>query len=196
MTWADWTNWYDWSEAQKCQYQQECLEHWDKSCQFLRDGKQFWRLTTAYSDEVWYEWLGIVGSVTSLLFFLIIWLMKELQVHPMRLFMYQSAVDSMIAFLHSTSLRQCELRLPDLLSYTLFFNYDWHHRFDSLNLLTNSGNNFLCFLNFVQIFLCILLCVDLVITLSRPFMQKERLIDFYMAISIIVSIFMTIVLLP
>ena len=82
------------------------------------------------------------------------------------------------------------------MSYTLFFSSEWRDKFGALNLLVNSGINFLGVLVFVEIFLCILLCVDLLITLMKPFYLKERLLKFYLLISVLVALFMQVLMLP
>ena len=134
--------------------------------------------------------------MVSFIFFLLIWQVKDLQVHPMRLFMYQAATESLVAFVYVTSFKMCHFKLPELLSYTLFFSNEWRYRFGALNLLGNSANNLTIFAGMCLICFCIALCIDLMLMLAKPFQMKENLVPIYTGVSISFSFFMMILMLP
>jgi len=63
-----------------------------------------------------------LGSFTSAIFFFVMWWIKELQVHPMRLFMYMMAIDSVLLFQFVVSLCTCRFKLHDMFATTVFFD--------------------------------------------------------------------------
>ena len=134
--------------------------------------------------------------ISSFIFFLLIWLIRDLQVHPMRLFMYQSAFETLQAFMFVTSFRICKFKLPELLSSTLFFSSEWHYKFRALNLLGNSAMKITIFAGMCCICFSIALCIDLMLMLAKPFKMKENLVLIYTSVSILVSLIMTILMDP
>ena len=114
----------------------------------------------------------------------------------MKLFMYQGAAEALCAFLTVTSYKMCSLRLPEILSYTLFFSNEWQYRFGALNMLANSANNMTLFFGCLQVCFCIALCFDLMIMLKKPFQMKDRLIPIYTAVSVLMAMVLTGLLLP
>ena len=63
-------------------------------CDCLGEGKQFFQLTNALEDNSTFLVLCTVSAMMNALFFFLMWWIKELRVHPMRLFMYMMALDA------------------------------------------------------------------------------------------------------
>ena len=114
----------------------------------------------------------------------------------MRLFMYQSAAESIVALVSVTSYNMCKLGLPDILSYSLFFSDEWQYRFGALNLLKNSSSNISTFAGIFLFMVCLALCFDLILMLTKPFMMKDKLISIYIGTSLLGALVFTIVMLP
>ena len=91
---------------------------------FLENGDQYWELSNAYTTDAWFQILMLISGFSSIFFFLIVWFTKELQVHPMRIFMLMSFADGICFFAIAASYKICEYRLNELLALTLFFKTD------------------------------------------------------------------------
>ena len=110
--------------------------------------------------------------------------------------MYQAAIESINICNIVTTHYMCKLKLPDLLSYTLFFSTEWRYKFGALNLMANSVANLSVFGGLILIGLSMALCFDLWLMLSRPFLMKDKLVPIYTGISILFSLTFTVMLLP
>ena len=106
----------------------------------------------------------------------------------MRLLMYQAFADSVVTFTEVATFHVCDLKLPQIMSYTLFFSDDWKSRIQSVNLLEKSAVAFVTLWGSFQISLCICLCIDLIVMLRRPFMNKDSLVNIYVWYSILAAI--------
>ena len=109
----------------------------------------------------------------------------------MRLFMYQAFVDSVLRFTVVSSYHVCDMKLPEILSYTLFFTDDWNTRVRSVIFLSRSAVAFVTLCGTFYVSLCISLCIDLIIMLKRPFLNKDSLINIYVCYSILAALVMT-----
>jgi len=66
--------------------------------------------------------LGFITAFIYFVFFLIIWNNKELQAHPMKLFMYLSMFECILQFNYSMSANICRFDMHYLLAYTMQFS--------------------------------------------------------------------------
>ena len=69
----------------------------------------------------------------------IIWETKELQAHPMRLFMYITVAEAMLGLVDDTSHLICNLHLHDLFAYTVYFSNSIKDRIQALKVITTSS---------------------------------------------------------
>ena len=97
-----------------------CEAKIEKYCDVLGSGGLFWQLTTVYDQEDWYQALLLTSAAINAIFFLIMWQIKELQVHPMTLFMLITACDCCGMYQYTMSLKTCELGYQNLLLASTF----------------------------------------------------------------------------
>ena len=114
----------------------------------------------------------------------------------MRLFMYMTLAEAVFYWYDPVSHRLCDSGLVDLFSYTVFFSNDYYDKFRALNCLifmVQFGTSFTLFMN---TFLNICLCIDLVLMLRRPFMKKDALMPRYLGFSVVMSAISALLLQP
>ena len=68
-------------------------------------------MTSTFEDQNWFLYLGLASAMVATSIALIIWQTKELQVHPMRLFMYITIAEAMLGFIDDGSHLICDLKL-------------------------------------------------------------------------------------
>jgi len=62
----------------------------------MATGIQFADMTTALNQNILFQCYGFLGSILNALLALLIWKNKELQAHPMKIFMFIAVADSSI----------------------------------------------------------------------------------------------------
>ena len=112
---------------------------------------------------------------------------KELQVHPMKLFMWMSALDGLILLQYSMSFYICPLELQKLLSWTLFFDDSCESELRALNILLNSTEFIASWAPCATVVLQICVCIDLILTLKRPFTSKESRMPRYIITALVIA---------
>ena len=92
-----------------------CDENIERSCSVLTHGEVFWQLTNKFNDSELFESTLLVSACMNSVFFFLMWTNKELQVHPMKLFMLITACDAYVLYSFTMATRTCELKLQKLL---------------------------------------------------------------------------------
>lgn len=98
---------------------------------------------------------------------------KSLQAHPMRLFMWIAASDSLYYWTVASCYFMCKTDLPILFDFTMWtFTPDWRSKYHALFLLFNSMQVIVLF--GVVLSLCFNSCLifDLLIMIKYPFSDK------------------------
>ena len=78
MAYTTFTNTYESEDYQPCSTNEECELEYKNKCEFYQSGSWYWQLTTTYSQEYWFDMLGLISGIISLAFFLVIYRIKEL----------------------------------------------------------------------------------------------------------------------
>ena len=99
-----------------------CETQLDNSCRDISSGVNFYQMTTRLDDNQIWLIAVYLGAVINAIFFTMMWRIKELQVHPMNLFMYIMASDSLVLTQYALSLNSCNLHLETLFAATVFFD--------------------------------------------------------------------------
>ena len=84
-------------------------------------------LTNSYSGDYWYFFLEYIGGVCCLVLFLAMYSNKDLQVHPMKLIMVISLMESLIHCGLSMMPYICTFKLNKLFALTVFMSDDIYH---------------------------------------------------------------------
>ena len=149
---------------------------------------EYWNLTMRFETEDWFQYMGFITAFIYFIFFLIIWNNKELQAHPMKLFMYLSMFECILQFNYSMSSHICQFDMHYLLAYTTKFSAEPIYVVGALERLKNASKiiNSFAFLMTVCYSSCI--CLDLIFTLAYPFQPKEERMVKYNTISATISI--------
>ena len=98
----------------------DCQVDTEESCFFLSHGKIFWQLTNKFDDSLLYEGIIMLSAFINTVFFFLMWRIKELQAHPMILFMLITACDAYVLYCFTMSTLTCDWKLQKLLMWTLF----------------------------------------------------------------------------
>ena len=68
-------------------------------------------MTNKYDDSDMFQAIVMFSVIVNTVFFFIMWRIKELQVHPMKLVMLVLVSDSCVLYTYSMSTYTCDLRL-------------------------------------------------------------------------------------
>ena len=147
-------------------------------------------MTSKFDDQNWYLYLGLASALVSTFITVIIWQTKELQVHPMRLFMYIIVAESMLSFIDDGTHLICDLKLQRLFAYTVYFSGSYPDRVHALKVLTQSSALIACFCVYRQLCLNLSLCIDLVYMIKRPFQDAKSRMPIYVITSTVISVFL------
>ena len=101
----------------------------------------------------------LFSSFVNMIFFFLMWRIKELQVHPMILFMLVTGCDSIELYIYSTGEDICTLGLQKIFAWTVFFDGSCESELQSLNILLNT----VAFLAMsIAVFgICLQLCISI-----------------------------------
>ena len=102
----------------------------------------------------------------------------------MKLFMYTMLCDSFVLVSYATSFFICDLKLENLLAYTIFFDGSWESELRALDLLLHAQVFFTLFFSCCGLALQFCICVDLILTLKSPFTSKESRMPMYYIFSV------------
>ena len=130
----------------------------------------------------------VASGVINLIFFTLMLWIKELRAHPMKLFMLLLACDGSVLFNYGVSLQACDWGLPKLLAWTIFFNNDCESVLTAVIKLSNSAIFGTLFFSVASVCLNICVCIDLILTIKRPFKAKEPRMPRYYAFTFLVAI--------
>jgi len=112
-----------------------CETELQQECDNIGSGRNFFQLTTLLDNSQIWIFVVYGGAVINAIFFFLMWRIKELQVHPMKLFMYIMAADSLVLSQYSMSLNVCKLRLHTLYAATVFFDTSCESKLRAINQL-------------------------------------------------------------
>ena len=131
----------------------------------------------------------LVSAIINAVFFFITWMIKELQVHPMRLFAYILAFDTSALLTVYMMLNVCKFKLAKIFAATVLYDTSCATENYALHYLASSGSVLTIFTVSIGLCLQIFLSIDLILTLKKPFAPKEPRVNFYVFFSGLFSIF-------
>ena len=101
-----------------------CEEFLDNICAAIKSEGTNVELVLAYQDDLWFNALTMASGLCCFFFFLLIYNMKELQVHPMKLVMYTSLTEGILLTTRNNNFFICTVQSYKLFAWTVFFNGD------------------------------------------------------------------------
>lgn len=150
-------------------------------------------MTNAWDDTEWFQYVVYGSSLMYAFMALLIWRIKDLQVHPMRLVMYIMICDSLVLWAEAAHNQICKWQSYKLFSLSVFFSNSYEAQARSINLLAKSK---FCidsgFYN-AAVMLDICLCFDLVLMINRPLQSKEKRMRVYKIFGFLTLIISTVV---
>ena len=144
--------------------------------------------TNEFDNDFWFQSLGLVSVLINVFFFVAIWRIKELQVHPLKIFMWITACDATILFMSPSSVNVCRTEQYKLLSWTLFFSDSYRDYIISGFILYVLSMIIWYSAFYMSFFLNTALCVDLMIVLSNPFKPVENRTSIYLTVSTMATV--------
>ena len=75
-------------DPEPCSTQEECDKIIKEKCLYVAAGLEYWQLTAEFETAYWYRAITLLSGLIFFIFFFLIWYSKELQAHPMKLFMW------------------------------------------------------------------------------------------------------------
>ena len=171
-----------------------CEDDLIEECEYIEGGMIYYQLTPKFDDEPWFITLSLISSTVSAIFFFIQLWIPELQVHPMKLFMYICACDSFLLFQYSMSTRVCKWQFYKLFTMTTFHERNCENHLHSMKTL-----NYISMWLSVQFailgqMLQLFVSFDLILCLMRPFTPKESRLPWYIIPSLLNAVFMALLL--
>ena len=148
----------------------------------------FLQLTTHLDNSKAFQALAIISALCNAFFFFLMLWIKELQAHPMKLFMVITACDSTLLFLYFIELNMCSFGLHKLFAWTVYFNTDCATYLKSVNTLLNTGQLAMNFSATLSGCLQVCICLDLILIIKSPFKPKEARVPVYYIYSLIIAI--------
>ena len=145
-------------------------------------------MTPDFNDQSWYMLMGFLSGLINVAFYLIIRQIKELQVHPMKLFMYIAAAEGAHQLNFSFTALMCPLYQPELLAYTVFFTNDPATVYSCAVFLLSMANFVSIFCLNMALYLSLCLCIDLILMIRMPFKQKDARISLYLSLAFVLSV--------
>lgn len=140
-------------------------------------------------DNVYFLSITFVAMLVNFGFFCLLYFIKELQAHPMQLFMFIAASDQIVIQQYLGSLFTCDLRLHELFAATVYFDTSCENKQRAVKNLFDSTSNITMGMSWSSIMLQCCLCLDLIFTLTRPFAKKEARMPAYITISAALGFF-------
>ena len=139
-------------------------------CRHWKDDNTDNLITEKYLDTVWLQSIIFLSFLSNALLFAIIYLNKELQVHPMRIFMVIAFFDSLFFWLSFMQSKVCSLYFNNLLDYTITpFHMSDESLIAATEMLFKSVKSlqYLCFSATINLNFCV--CIDLILMIKNPF---------------------------
>lgn len=104
-----------------CQDEISCEAQYEQVCEIVTTGSNIPQLSIAFDGEAWFSVLLYTSGLISGLFFIVTWQNKELQSHPMKIFMHLALAESIIPMCSALVNQICQLNLDNLFAQTVFF---------------------------------------------------------------------------
>ena len=123
------------------------------------------------------------------IFFFIMWQIKELQVHPMKLFMLITACDATVLYTYSMSRKTCKLDFQKLLMWTTHFDNSCDSEENALSTLLNAIAFMVSYAGCFGLWCQVFIAIDLILTIHRPFTPRESRMPIYLGISSACALF-------
>jgi hypothetical protein len=122
-----------------CDPMVNCKNLTEKVCYAFETGEVWVQLTYFGNQSQWSNVFFLAVAVFNLWFASVIWRNKSLQAHPMKLFMYIALTDALYYSNQFFVYNTCKIRLPQLISYTIFYDYaDYYYQYRALFILVIS----------------------------------------------------------
>ena len=160
----------------------------DEFCKLFESHLSGTESTTAFDNEFWFFLLSYASVLSNVFFFVVIWQIKEMHVHPLKLFMWISVFDATLLQMDYSSLKVCESYQIDLLTRTMYFSSSLQDKAKAIRILYHNCNFLFQFSYYMTFYLNSALCLDLIITLSSPFKSAEKRTDIYVGVSTVLSL--------
>ena len=146
-------------------------------------------MTNKFDNNEVFQTVVMLSVCINTIFFFIMWQIKELQVHPMKLFMLITACDATVLYIYSMSRRTCNLDFQKLLMWTTHFDNSCASEESALNALLNSIAFMATFASVFGLWCQAFIAIDLILTIHRPFTPRESRMPIYIGISIACALF-------
>lgn len=166
-----------------------CEDQLQATCDIVSSGDIFVQITTKLDDETWFMFVALASALLNGIFFLFMWFIPKLQVHPMKLFMYIMFCDTVMLVQYALSLRTCEYQFYKLFAKTVLFDTSCEGELRAAQILLK--NSLFCCVAFTCASLIFQMCIsfDLIMTLKKPFTSKEARMPYYIALAVGLSTF-------
>ena len=147
------------------------------------------QFTYDWNSNMWFFWLIMASTASSMAFFIIVYRTKELfEVHPINIIMYSQLAESFGFICYAMLYRICDFRLYEFFALTVFFSKDLRDQAIALDKLKNSIQFMAYYVENISINLNTILCVDMVLMIRYPFESKESRLPKYMAYSVLIPL--------
>ena len=144
-------------------------------------------MTDTYDSSPVFQFVIATSAVMNLLFFSLMLWVDELRAHPMKLFMLLMACDASVLFCYFSSLKTCDFGTQKLLAWTFYFQNDCASQLKALEKIGKAAVFNTVFFTVASVCINICVCIDLILTIKRPFKAKEPRMPRYYICTFVVA---------
>ena len=102
------------SEVCQASYDVSAEQGYQCICERSKSGYQFNDLALSFTEALWFQLIGVLSALLNILLAWLIFRHKELQAHPMILFMVIALSDATLFWNQFLSYMTCTFKLPQL----------------------------------------------------------------------------------
>lgn len=168
-----------------------CFSNYEQLCDYTTKHGVLYQISDAFEHATWFRVCVSISALLNVTFVLFVWSIKEIQVHPMKILINIAFWEAIFLLNIIVSYQYCDLNMPRLLSYSLYFNDDQASLNKAL-VLQSYGSLILSQISLtISVFLNVALALDLICLISSPFSSNEARVNKFLFVSYTVAIFLS-----
>ena len=105
----------------------------------------------------------------------------------MRIFMAITFFESLVLFNQFYAMNICAFRFHEIFAMTIFYSHEYKKLYWSLWILQKCAYAILYFGFDMTVILNTFLCLDLILTIKRPFVRKDSRVNMYFIVAFVVT---------
>ena len=166
-----------------------CQANYYEQCSVLYNGSEFFQLSEVADSDNYFQLISLLAAAFNIWFMFLVYYNKELQAHPMRLFMWIAFADALYFSNTFFPLYTCQLGIPNMVCWLVYWEKP---TYVSLSKVMVTLYNSIQWIEFFGLYLslCLNIClmIDLVLMIKFPFNSKDKRMTRYIVVSMISAV--------